>query len=336
MNEANFTAEDFESLRNVEEFNRVHWKGAKQSMGWSYDLSRNDPEIARHRESLRNIKDKLDKIRAEFANRPQFGGLVSAVQKITDARTNRYLSHIWLTFIHGLEDRAPNEPQLQVVVTPEGLSVSLWFENAYSIKKYFEMISDAYSDKIMTDPKLVLGIYEPEIGGEQVGEYTTGEWQVFNQKRAELASNCKIGLSYDIPRDRVLAEGNQIYNTIGQYFDQLMPLFNAAKVSGERFIIAHIEWNDFGWTQPQIPDEPSFGYTKKGNMPHDALNFKFDKPIDTEKKIFGYFQPGRGNPSARAAVRMLPKQQCAFTLFCHARVSRGEVRLPSGTLMLSW
>ena len=55
-------------------------------------------------------------------------------------------------------------------------------------------------------------------------------------------------------------------------------------------IIVNIEWNDYGWTRPQIPVKPSFGYAKNGNMPHDTLNFLFDKPVDSKDRIYGYFQ----------------------------------------------
>ena len=61
-------------------------------------------------------------------------------------------------------------------------------------------------------------------------------------------------------------------------------------------MLVNIEWNDYGWREPQIPSNPRFGYSRAGNMPHDTLNFAFDKIIDTSDTIYGFFQPGRGSP----------------------------------------
>lgn len=295
MNDVIFTAEDFDNLGKIEEFNKTHWKGTGQSLGWNYDVPRNNSEIAEHREALRNIKTKLEQIQGDLTGKPQFKGLVSDVQKITDSRINKYLHHIWLYFVHGIENRPPNEPQLQLTITPEDLNVSLWFENAYSIKKYFGRVSELNLDEIKNDPELALIIYQSGTSGDLIGRYRA--WEDFNQQCVTLNWDCKIGLTYVIPKERVLNEKGKVFNSISDYFDRLLPLFNTAKASGERFVVAHIEWNDFGWTKPQIPDKPSFGYTKEGNVPHDSLNFKFDKPIDTNEKVYGYFQPGRGNPT---------------------------------------
>ena len=56
-----------------------------------------------------------------------------------------------------------------------------------------------------------------------------------------------------------------------------------------------MEWNDYNWTRPQIPDKPTFGYVKAGNMPHETLNFDFNKPVDTKEEVFGFLQ-SKGKP----------------------------------------
>lgn len=54
-------------------------------------------------------------------------------------------------------------------------------------------------------------------------------------------------------------------------------------------IIANITWNPFHWRA--IYRNPHAGHRYVRNKPgHESLNFKFDKPIDTNGKIFGHVQ----------------------------------------------
>ncbi len=58
----------------------------------------------------------------------------------------------------------------------------------------------------------------------------------------------------------------------------------------ENYILVNITYLESKWQKIETNVKSNFGYVKEGNYPHESLNFKFDKPIDKDGKIYGYFQ----------------------------------------------
>ncbi|MGA2308210.1 MAG: hypothetical protein ABSG57_01515 [Candidatus Bathyarchaeia archaeon] len=296
MDDLIFGASDFGALDLIRKFNEEHWKGSETDLGWRYDLENDDPKVVEIRESLQKIQDKLESLRAYFAGKNEYTGLVSAVQKKTNGRTNRYLSHLWLYFVKGLENKPPNEPQLQITIKSQGISTSLWFENKKANEEYLRDFIDNYSEHLKSMDKIAFEVYAPQLGGKLTNSYSKIEWNEFVKEISSLNYDCKVSLNTGIDKDEVLSSGKGIVSLIDKHLSIIKPLFDHATNPGKRFILANIEWNDYGWTKPQIPSNPSFGYAIDGNMPHDTLNFKFDKPADTGDNVYGYFQTGIGGP----------------------------------------
>jgi len=296
MENVSFASEDFDNLEFIEKFNEEHWRAEPAEVGWKYDLDKNDPQIKRVKESLHKIKNKLSKIGEHIHRKNSFKDLSLSIQKITDGRTSRYLSHLWIYFYNNLEKRAPNEPQLQFSIDLRNIDISLWFENKFACTKYLKKFIEEYSDYIKRDDNISIEVYESKLVAKQLNSFSNKEWDNFLDKINELEYDCKVGFKYIISKKEVLKQKENIVPLSEKYMDKMKTYFDKAIQTGEKFIIAHIEWNDHGWEKPQIPENPSFGYAKEGNMPHDTLNFKFDKPIDTKDRIYGFFQPGRGIP----------------------------------------
>jgi hypothetical protein len=296
MDEIAFTTQDFKDLESIDNFNKEHWTAGASSVGWNYDVEKTDPQIKNIRESLQRIKGKLAAIGEYLHSKDEYKDLEFGVQKITDGITVRYLSDLWMYFYKGLEKKTPNEPQLQLDITKENIHISLWFEKKSANEKYLRNFLEDYSDELKQDSQIQILLYGSGIGGKLIDTYKTLELEKFASKLSELNFDCKLGFQYIFPKDEVIKQGDKIVSTIEKYMNKMKQYFDMASITGKRFIVAHIEWNDFGWTQLQKPEDPSFGYTKDGNMPHETLNFNFDKPIDTSTRIYGYFQPGWGIP----------------------------------------
>jgi Cdc6-like AAA superfamily ATPase len=307
-----FDPEDFEILELIDKFNQEHWKGGTTTLGWNYDVPKNSAEILKIKSSLHKIQNKLSTLRSYLSEKEGYKGLTSSVQKITDGRTNRYLHHLWLYFIKRIESKPPNEPQLQVSINSQCLEISLWFENSRANEKYLSNIINTYSKEFMEDDLIALTVFEAGIAGRELNRYSNKQWDKFIDQITGLGMNCKVGFSYFIPKKEAISKGNEVIKSIETYLDRLRPIFNESALSGERFIMVHIEWNDHGWTAPQIPDRPFSRYAKGGHVPHESLNFKFDKSIDTSDKVYGFFQPGRGTP--RGFLKSTHKNKMIFFL----------------------
>jgi putative restriction endonuclease len=86
----------------------------------------------------------------------------------------------------------------------------------------------------------------------------------------------------------------------------------------ERFIIANITWNDYGWRNIYVNPHAGHAYARK-YPGHESLNFEFNKQgLDTENKVFGYVQ------WTHAPTR-LTKNAVIFFYTTNLKDHRGEI-----------
>lgn len=291
-----FDDQDFSDLQAVNDFNEKQWKGSDLDLGWRYDVAQNSDEAVRIRASLRRIKDKLKLVQSSLAGDQYFKGLVSSVQKITIGMTNRYLPNLWLYFVRDEEERPQDEPQLQFAVDAKGASVSVWFESNTAVERYFKPSTDSIREKTVTLNESVFEIYLPGLQGSHTSTFKNNEWDSFIAKLSEMNYECKIGITVNLSKETLIARKENAISYIKDNLFLLVPVFEGCVPTYTKFMIVNIAWNDHGWQQPQIPAGSGFGYVKQKKMPHDTLNFKPDKPVDTEDTIYGFLQT-RGQPS---------------------------------------
>ena len=228
MNEVEFTAEDFEDLTFIEEFNKEHWKGKGADLGWKYDVDQKDPQIDIIKSSLYKIKEKLETLRKYFEVKKNFKGLTSRVQKITYGITNIYLSQLWFYFIKGIEKRPPNEPQLQFSINPKDINISLWFENAIANRSYLSNFIDNYSDYLKRDDRISIEVYGSGLDGKNLDNFKNTEWDKFTNQIVGLNFDCKVGFTYFIQKDEVLKKGKNVIGTIEEYMERMKFYFDKA------------------------------------------------------------------------------------------------------------
>jgi len=122
------------------------------------------------------------------------------------------------------------------------------------------------------------------------------------------SDNMEIVRKYDLNDPMVTSP--QLVNSIIEDFKKLEPIYNFIYSAFEEpssknefihgsYIVANLAWNDHRWMEPQIPPKSGYRYVAKGNMPHETLDFKFDKAVDTPEVVYGFFQC-HGTPRAFA------------------------------------
>lgn len=214
MDEYIFTKEDFEALQYIKDFNEGHWKAGPSALGWNYDVKNDDPQIVRIRQSLRKIKNKLNKLAEFLQKKSEFKDTILKPQKITDGITTRYLSHLWLNCVKKIEKKAPNEPQLQLTINPENIDISLWFENALAIKKYLKDFITKCEHDIKNNEQLLIRVYEPGLDSKPLSIFKVTDWDKFIKQISDLEMNCKVGFSYLISKEDVIENKEGIIPSI--------------------------------------------------------------------------------------------------------------------------
>lgn len=236
MLDVEFTTEDFENLKFIEKFNQEHWKAKQSALGWNYDVENNDPQIIKIQKSLRNIKGKLKRIGEYFIAKDNYKNLSFRVQKINDGITSRYLSILWLYFIKQYEKRAPNEPQLQLTITPQNIDISLWFENDFAIRNYLLRFIDNFQNHIKQDNQISITVFTPGLGSKLLKKYSNTGWDNFVKQISELKFECKVGFSYLIPKETVLSLGEEVFASIEDNLDRAKIYFDKATQTGEQIL----------------------------------------------------------------------------------------------------
>ncbi|MBD3377428.1 hypothetical protein GF406_20540 [candidate division KSB1 bacterium] len=273
MDEIAFTTQDFNDLEFIDNFNKEHWTAGPSSIGWNYDIEKTDPRINDIRQSLQRIKSKLSAIGEYMHSKDEYKDLEFGVQKITDGRTVRYLSELWMYFYKGLEKKSPNEPQLQLAISKENIHISVWFENKSANEKYLKNFLEDYSDELKQDSQIQIMLYESGIGGKLIDTYKTYELEKFAAKLSELNFDCKLGFQYIYPKEEVIRQGDQIVSTIEKYMDKMKQYFDKASNTGKQFTAKNISINE--------PTPP--------NPRQDSFNLLLNK-----KEIILYGPPGTG------------------------------------------